>query len=343
MSVPSKPKFTLKIKVVPDEVIKHLEKFLQPQSVPNYLRTIILLNENVFHKMIFNLENYDKYFDEIIAYIRTTGTSAISRLNHVRKVLSFYYTDTDQLMLKYDKVKNELKSGKGFTKAKKDLGIKYDDIVAKWQSLKTLVASYIASGNPLTKTEKLKQKQFVMLSFYALMPPIRSSEILTAKLVELPENQTIDQIRAYNTKSNFIDMTSGIMVVNKAKSKTKWFSLKNPMENKPIELFDIIKDYWLANGKRFYLMETLKQATAEIEPTNESDFCIWFKKIYIKGTVGLSCNDYRNIYISDEIFDKNMIAKDRERVSYLMGHDLSQQYLTYSKYSQSLHQEDDEC
>ena len=168
------------------------------------------------------------------------------------------------------------------------------------------------------KYTKQKIQQLLAFAFYAMLPPMRPSELISLKITTKP------------TSGNYLNLNDGMMYYTDYKTSRIYGDLKLEV---PAELVDILKTYWS-------LFTPTKDQNIRYIFTKEDDsglilsnnFTKFFKQIpYIKG---ITPTDLRNLCVSSL---DGLDALEKARIAKYMKHSTGTQTVTYSKYNQKLY------
>ena len=160
-------------------------------------------------------------------------------------------------------------------------------------------------------------KNSLMLSLYVYLPPLKAEDWLKSAIVELPK--TTD-FQIYNKENgNFIDITSGNLVVSKYKYD-KAIDLR--IIQLPAILIEIIKKhYQLSHDKYLFMTTTNKIVSA-------SGFSHYWSSIKFENGQKINPDILRQLYIF-KIQSEMTSIEDRKKIAYIMGHCLqTQQYIS---------------
>jgi hypothetical protein len=299
-----------------------------------YITAINTIQSSIIKKSVFDIQDYITHYDAIVGFCKTKGEGGSSYLNRIHKVMSFFRKEDDPIMIKYKDAYQSMRSI-SFIKAKKVLKFTWKDLENNWQKLKTTIDKYKSWGTK--PSEIMGYRQFLAYSLYILIPPLRPEDWLTSKLVKVPEGGNLEEYSKSNNISNFLDLTSGHLFISDYKSKCLQVPFRNINLNaplgEPIVLMDIIRkwvDHYQSNPTHLFVKKNKN-------PMASNDFCQFFEKIPVTSPDFVAtATDFRNLYISYKVHDCQMSKLMREKVAYIMGHSLETQYLTYSKYTDSI-------
>lgn len=326
----TKPKIQIKIKD-PNKSIqdKLRESELTEGTITKYMSTLKRISLNVFQKGNVDFEDYltgDNYI-KVINFIKTLPKASVRPSIYILTVVLKLYGDmTDnKIYQKYEEFYQSIPSVQQFTRTKKVPKITMFDIEKKQKEYERNIQNMIERDS----IDYDYYKRYLALSVYTLMPPLRPSEWLTSRIVELP--LTTDYKEYTHIVPNYIDLVSGKMFLSDYKTFKK-YGIR--ILQLPVKLINIIKE-WRKRRNRDYLFESKTRGTNEYKRMSHNAFSNMFKNIPFDNGQ-LVPMMIRKIYISSSIIDGELVADERERIARIMGHSVGTQYLVYSQYSQML-------
>ena len=279
------------------------------------------IDETIFKKGYFDIDDYLKDYEKVIIFIDSTKSQKVL-CNTVRQALCFYgvsethigykkyYEYFGQLVEKSkDAVNSEVVSFPEFT---------WSDFEERWKELDQIV-------NSKSKIKNNDYELYLVYSLYYFVPPLRPQDWLDSKIVDLPKGS---DVRKYtNEVNNFIDLTSGQLVVSNYKT---FLTHGIRVIELPPNLVKIIKK-WRTLSPFDNLFTTKKGKVIE-----EQNFSKFWEKLLINGHK-TTPTELRNLFISEKIIDANLSLPERLKYAYIMGHTLHTQTFYYSKYSKKWH------
>ena len=166
------------------------------------------------------------------------------------------------------------------------------------------------------KQTPLDKSQYLALAMFVYLPPQRSQEILSLRVVpDLPkEEKTLNE-------GNWFSLNDSLMVFNDFKTKRHYGQV---MFEVPADLTKLVLDQRLVKVDGYDRLFT----TMGGDIMSSSGFSQFFKKI--KSLKGLTPIDLRNLYVSSL---DGISMNERARISKIMKHSVVTQLMTYSKYN----------
>jgi hypothetical protein len=305
------------------------ESELTEGTITKYMSTLKRISVNVFQKENVDLEDYltgDNYI-KVINFIKTFPKSSVRPSIYILTVVLKLYGDmTDNIIYKkYEEFYQSIPSIQQFTRTKRSPNITMFDIEKKQREYELNIKNMIERDS----IDYDYYKRYLALSIYTLMPPLRPSEWLTSRLVELAP--TSDYKEYTHVVPNYIDLFSCKMVLSDYKTVKK-YGIR--ILQLPTKLINIIKE-WRNRRNRDYLFESKTRGTNEYKRMSHNAFSNMFKNIQFDNGQ-LVPMMIRKIYISGSVIDGELVGDERERIARIMGHSVGTQYIVYSQYSKML-------
>ena len=260
------------------------------------------LNDKREIKDLKFLNKPKKILEKIKDYKLTTQRNIVIAIVSVLKALnnplyeSYYDTMIEMnKQIEEDNKKNEK------TETQKNNWMEWDDIVAKFNELKSKLKGRSNISNSLYDN----YLDAVVLGLYVLIPPRRSKDYLLMKVSK--DGKNMDE------KYNWLDIKKKQFIFNNYKTDKAY---GQQIIDTPSELFELIKKYlkYKKDGEGFLLVkfngERLKQDNSITRALNK----IFGKKV--------SSSLLRHIYITNRFKDVN---KEMQDTALKMGHSVSQQ------------------
>lgn len=162
---------------------------------------------------------------------------------------------------------------------------------------------------------------YVLLCLYTMLPPLRSQDYCNSYLFD-----NSDEIE---NKENYLCLTKKKLIIKSSKTSKNYGTKEIDI---PDDLINILKTFKEKSGSEYVICSTKKKKLTE------HNFVSLFKDA-MNGK-NISSSAMRKIFISEKVIDNNMKPEERKEVAKIMGHCLSTQTNTYSKYSKLLHTDD---
>jgi hypothetical protein len=166
---------------------------------------------------------------------------------------------------------------------------------------------------------KLKSKfsindvYYLALSFYSYLPPLRSQDYIDTLY---KDNDTDLE------KDNYYDNELKQLVLNNHKTVMTY---GKRIIDIPETLANIIDDFHNKTGSKYLICSSQRTRINQVH----------FNKI-LTACIGCGASILRKSYISEKI-DEGVTAEERKKTALIMGHSLAVQQLTYSRFSETLH------
>lgn len=191
----------------------------------------------------------------------------------------------------------------------------------KQQENQITMADVIAKREKL-KTEKNKLRDYVTLSLYTYLPPIRGEEYLSSRLLADSAKEELKDI------PNYICLTKKIMVVNKYKT-VKTHGQK--IIQIPDELCNILQKY-KESGANYAI------SGKDGQQMDQTALRQLMNRIFDNKKVSVAM--LRKIYVS-KLVDDNASGEERKSAAKIMSHQLSTQQLIYTTFSKFVQKDKD--
>jgi hypothetical protein len=297
-------------------------KNIKSSTIFVYLTSFKRIIREVFKEKIPQLNeiNNNENRKILIEYIKSDKVTMSSKktiLNGWIKCLSALKINIEELQIEFKKIARITNEYRDYTKPTEEElknKISYKNIIIKRDLYKHLL-------KPEFQKEDL---YYVILCLYTYLPPLRGEDFYNTLLV-----YNSDELSSEIKKTkNFLCLKEKIIVLNSYKTfdiyGIRQFSI-------PEELINTLLNF--KNKSKFKWVICSSKGTK----LDHANFYRLMTEAFGK-KIGSSM--LRKIYISSEIIDKNMTANERKKISYIMGHSVEQQQLTYSKFSKRLHPEE---
>jgi integrase len=254
----------------------------------------------------------EKVNQQILDFIKSDKFTIMTKINYIKS------------FIKLDDVKKENRDIKMLSKELKRLNTQsqYSSPSKKEVDAKITISEVIKKReiykNKCKNVFGINDVYYLALSFYTYLPPLRSQDYINT----MYKDETTDI-----HKDNYYDSDKKQLIYNTYKTIE---SNGKRIINVPDELAEIIDNFHKKSESKYIICSSKKGHLSSIH----------FNKI-LKVSAGGSCNMLRKIYISEKI-DNGMSVNERKDTAVIMGHSLAVQQLTYSRFSDSLHQNDND-
>jgi len=273
-------------------------------TLKRYLSSLKQLSKIFNINDISDLKYYISNFDDVIDYFNKNISNKaiiITNISSILYVLRYFIINKslidenllNNVILKYQ---NQIKLNRNKIDVIKE-NIKNDKEEENWMSYKDLTDIYnkynhkyidiIKSKNKVPIEEYYNIQNMVILSFYILIEPVRSSEIATLKY----KNFNVDT-------DNYIDIKLKKLVFNQFKTSKTYKKLVIDLSNN-IELIYLIKSFILFKNKNNFNKDYLFNSNDDTILDN-SQIAKRLNKIIGKN---ISSSMIRKIYLSDTYGD----------------------------------------
>jgi len=273
-------------------------------TLKRYLSSLKQLSKIFNINDISDLKYYISNFDDVIDYFNKNISNKaiiITNISSILYVLRYFIINKslidenllNNVILKYQ---NQIKLNRNKIDVIKE-NIKNDKEEENWMSYKDLTDIYnkynhkyidiIKSKNKVPIEEYYNIQNMVILSFYILIEPVRSSEIATLKY----KNFNVDT-------DNYIDIKLKKLVFNQFKTSKTYKKLVIDLSNN-IELIYLIKSFILFKNKNNFNKDYLFNSNDDTKLDN-SQIAKRLNKIIGKN---ISSSMIRKIYLSDTYGD----------------------------------------
>jgi hypothetical protein len=332
--------FAVHMPFISDELKANLDENYAPNTVKNMVQNVRRLAK-ILGKNVFNASDYTDFesIKEILDGLESRKTITNSLYNLLKnsdmadEIIKPYY--------KYVRALGDLDYKKATPKELENK-ISYKEILNKRDEYEKKVDSHPGDF-------KLYHK-YVILCLLTYMPPMRSSELTTCRLLDLSEYYQDNDIPDSNSDDfdkemteligaelelptgetfkleNFADLNTGYIVLHSYKTKSTY---GDRVIKLPKELLPILKKYH-NEYKSDWLIP--KVNNRKDQATNVG-LCHFLNGIFGKK---ISTSMIRKIFISSEVIDKNLPAEEKSKIARQMNHSAVQQAMTYSKFSNQL-------
>lgn len=173
---------------------------------------------------------------------------------------------------------------------------------------------------------------YVLLCLYTMLPPLRSQDYCDSFLLYDSSNEKeIEDNMMILKECNYLCLKNKKLYINKSKTSKHYGS---KIIDIPDELIQILTNFKNKSNSTYVICSTKNKYVT----TN--NFVPLFKEA-LNGH-SASSSTMRKIFISEKVVDSNMKPEERKEVARIMGHSISTQSNTYSKYSKLLHTNDND-
>ena len=320
-STESKIPFRLKKPLIPDHLIALLrKKGLDEASLQIYRAHMAKIGTDLFRSPTFVANEYlsEEGYARVTDYLNGSPFGPIMAMVLLDLLLIDPTTATDPITSQYAGFYQSRYPTKA-TKPKKLIRVTWDEIVAKCEEYGASLRRMLPTG----KVDPFTHRRYLALCLYTKMPPLRPSDWLGSKLVEL-DPQT-DLTEYTKTEANYLDFTSGKLVLTGRKGG-KRRDLR--IIEVPKDLLEIIRT-WAKLNKSDYLFESRSKGGSSMSPSAFRTFIHGIE--FANGH--LSPNNIRTIFISTFIMDGQRDLAEREATAKLMGYKITTHKLLKSQRS----------
>jgi len=281
---------------------------------------------------------YSHYYDKLIKECFNGKVPEIDDETVNQKILDFIKTGNLTVMtkinylkawIKLDEVRKDNRDVKILTKELKALNRESQYSPPSQKEIKNKISmNEVSKKRDFYKTKiknvfGINDVYYLALSFYSYLPPLRTQDyIITLYKDGLEQGVQIDI-----EKDNYYDKDSKQLIYNSYKTSE---SHGKRVINVPDVLSAAIEDFHNKSGSKYIICSSRKTSFTQIS----------FNKM-LTACIGGSCNMLRKSYISEKI-DNGMTAEERKKAATIMGHSLAVQQLTYSRFSDTLHPDDND-
>ena len=313
---------------------------LNPNSIKLYMNKIDSIHQSIFKTKASSV-TFLKDVDTVMAKVNAMNLSsrklALSAIlvfiSPIRKTPApewkeIYFTYNDHLNLAINEYKKYLKTQKMSLQQMKN-----------WTSMKELHSvresfryyikklGYLSSKktkDDLVKPEKhfdLIQK-WVVASLYTLMPPRRSKDYRTMKIIH---------IKKYNRLPDDVKQTSNFLIIYSRNRKLFHFADYKTRNSYGVQEFELSRElnscinYWLRYNTTGYLL-----VRSNGSPFEGSMYNKYLHSVFEKTGKKVSSSLIRNIYLT-ELYDGETSYYSKEKIALQMAHSVEMQQKVYRK------------
>ncbi len=310
-------------------VEESLRSIYSDNTMKTVKSSITNLNKALFNQPYFDIDKFLDNSDLVLNFLHLSK-SGKTLANYIVQILKRYPMTANQ-KAKFVIIENYFHTLSRFNyvepsdKEKKMLsdGLNYDQLVKKREEL----------------ARKLEQKpdqstllKFIILCLYSYLPPLRQSELISTKFVNLPkydDNVDVKILEGLLISPNFISLNNKKMVLSNYKT----------VATHGVRIIDIpdilveILRFWQDITKSEWLLPLLSNNS---KPIKSSGITHILNNIF---GMKISSSMLRKLYISQHVFDGQMTTQEKEKIAKIMGHKPVSQVLTYGRFSELLHPE----
>lgn len=284
-----------------------------------YINSFKRIIRDVFNNELPNMStiNDDINIKQIMDYIysdKVTMSSKKTILNGLINCFIVLEIDLSKLKKEFKKVIRITSNERVYTKPS-ETELKHK------KSLKYIIMKRDLYKNLLKADFQKVDIHYVLLCLYTYLPPLRGEDYYNSLL--LYDSNVLTQIE--RKEKNYLCLKEKLLVINKYKT-VDIYGIR--IISIPNELIEILNNFKKKSDSQWII------CTIKGNKLGHENF---YKLMTEAFGEKISSSMMRKIYISSEIIDGNMTAEERKKLSYIMGHSVEQQQLTYSKFSEKLH------
>lgn len=289
-----------------DKLIRNFNPDIKDNSLQFYIQNI---QKSLEHVNVFSFEDVKKYIEshESIATQRNRLISIIVYLK-----ASGYdtkeYSEYHNILTGIQEARYTINSK---TKRETDNWVSIEDITSKMNILSSI--------KECTRKDLDSHQQYLVLSLYTLLPPLRNDWAM----VKVTTNEDT------NTNFNYINTDKKKIVLNRYKTQgvygTKVISIPKKLNDVIIQWENAKKKYFTTLDHDFLLLSTTTR-----KPMTSNTLTKYINKIFYPKKV--SSTMLRKIYLSDKypvVPEKEYYQRKKD--SYVMGHSVDTQAKVYCK------------
>lgn len=316
---------------LPLEIISKLRLKYSEGTIPTMDSTMRRISREVFGKNIYEKSDYVLCWKQVLNFFESLPErSRKAPCNTVRQILNMYdgieKEESYKKYYEYYGLLIEKEKLVGYVQPTKTTDLTWLDVENKLKELENAVQCFPSTGlDKLAKKKQALYRNYVMLSLYVYLPPLRPEDWLKSSVVKL--NKGVDVVDYAESNGNIIDMTSGKLVIAKYKTEK---THDTRVIDLPLKLLEIIRKYTELTSKMYLFMTS----TGKI--VSSSGFNHYWDSIEFGNGRTVSPDFLRQLYISEKVHDGGMSYDNRKRVAYTMGHSLQTQEHIYTQYSKNL-------
>lgn len=265
---------------------------------------------SVLFREVENINSRTSILNAIIKVLSADGRSSLDEYNKAFGILSKHKTATNQY--------------KQPTLAEEDAFMEMKDIRAMQASMAIEMERMLGSV-PDVYSLSLPQKRlylkFVVLSLYALMPPLRGEEYFKSVVIFIDEREDPETLLDL-VEMNFYDMNSHRLFI-------RYYKTQSTYGTRVIDMHPDLKETlsnWVAMNPATWLIPNLVTQDA----MSQQGFTSLLNSIFAPKKISSSM--LRKIFVSDFISNKPT-ADERKKVAHIMGHSLQTQEFTYKRFT----------
>jgi len=298
---------------LPDHTIKTFEQKFKDTTIKNIKASMKRIFLNVFELDEFDIKILVKEREKVFNYITDqTITSQKTLISHYLNVIETYKINE----IIYNEIKEVYQSIVKYVDQKRGYIKPTQDELNNKITLEEINKIRLKFQKKLTDTyDHYNDQAYMLLSLYYYLPPLRSQDYLTTYITRRSNNPYV--------YSNCIDLEKKEWKIRKYKTDAYHGDRTIPI---PDELYIILKNY--LKKKKYPLL--LSKLSNLDEPISTQYFNYYNKNIFRRD---ISTSELRKSYVSNL---GDIPYKERELIAFRMGHTLTTQLRTYSKYSKNI-------
>lgn len=295
-------------------VEKFKKKELKDTTIHVYISSIKRVIKEVFDGKLPEL-NDKEVQKEIIKYLYSDKVTMSSKKTIMNGLINCY------TILKYDTslLEEEFKKIIRITSEERVYAKPTENELKHKKSLKKIILRRDVYKNLLKMEFKKEDLYYLLLCLYTYLPPLRGQDYYNTLLL-----YDCDELKEKN-KDNYLCLNEKKIVLNDHKTVKIYGARSFELPN---ELIEVLTDFKKKSNSKWVICST---------KGTKLDHGNFYKLMTSAFGEKISSSMMRKIYISEEIIDKKITADERKKISYIMGHSVEQQELTYSKFSKNLH------